>query len=992
MEDVSMKLRLSFLTTVAVAMALALVGVFNVSGHTIPQYPIQPFASDAQGGISNNQLGTSIAGNWTVTQTLAGERPTLPWIFSSGQNGTGFSVDGDLSITDGTPVGTVWTNIDANCDGGIDFMAFDCTLLPGGPDGREGSISPLTWLEATVQFPLPANEAFLTTIMPNPNIFPWLVRHKVDIGWLCLGEGPGQASTTSVLNTVYAGIPFSPGGSTFVAQTKLGGAPNTPPSKLCLDTPQTSESITLVYNNPPTQGDVGLPAGDDGNGLYARWTILQSLGSTSLNKGGDLRKDYASPPSIVSDTGYVERIIDLQCFWIDKDGCGAEGGAQCADNVDSDFDTVVNDGCPAVGTAETGAECNNAIDENSLDTADVGHEDDDGDATHNEVGLPPLGDSDGGAGVAMVNDGCPVAGDNCDADSSGFLSEQETWNDDDMPAAYNLIDSDGDCLIDAAYDQPGQPVDTNDEPNSVACPASPYSAYPSSLAPALDTAADSDCDTLVDGIEYAYGSLPGDADSDDDGATDFVEMFQFTNPLVQDTDGDGLLDKPDNNWVNAARTDLQCANNFDDDGDKKINDGCPAVSAAETDVSPTFYCRNNDDDDGDTVVNDGCPAAGPFAESGAQCDDAIDENSLDTAGVRHEDDDGDATHNEVPADGDGGKVNDGCPRVGNKETNCTDAVDNDGDGKVNDGCPAAGTVIAEGSATQSEYGEWEGTDDNCPGVSNPDQLNSDGVGRDNGAKISSQSPYASNPNADKMGDACDPDDDNDLAVDGYESALAQGTDPLRMDTDYDTVMDGAELWGGSNAKDNPACKDVTPQTCSRPPWTNEVQTYYRGCHINTAIAAQHSYTDWDAEYDGLENDVEMDPDGDGSKCPQSGTGDKDSDNGTGTLAAGKTEVFDKSEAFGYNTGLTQKDTDGDGCEDWVEIHDLDGNRTVDAGDGLAVAQRYAGVITGGDLASDLIFNVNKDAVIDSGDMLAVAQNSCLFKTDEGGCAPCLSDQ
>jgi len=80
---------------------------------------------------------------------------------------------------------------------------------------------------------------------------------------------------------------------------------------------------------------------------------------------------------------------------------GAESGTDCDNDTDDDGDGKVNDGCPAVGTPESGAECDNAIDENSLDTPDVGHEDDDGDAVHDE----PIEDGDGGA----VNDGCPIA-------------------------------------------------------------------------------------------------------------------------------------------------------------------------------------------------------------------------------------------------------------------------------------------------------------------------------------------------------------------------------------------------------------------------------------------------------------------------------------------------------------------------------------------------------------------------------------------------------
>jgi hypothetical protein len=58
----------------------------------------------------------------------------------------------------------------------------------------------------------------------------------------------------------------------------------------------------------------------------------------------------------------------------------------------------------------------------------------------------------------------------------------------------------------------------------------------------------------------------------------------------------------------------KCLNSTDDDADGKVNDGCPAVGAAET------QCTNSTDDDADGRINDGCPVMGT-AEGADACPD-----------------------------------------------------------------------------------------------------------------------------------------------------------------------------------------------------------------------------------------------------------------------------------------------------------------------------------------------------------------------------------
>jgi hypothetical protein len=108
----------------------------------------------------------------------------------------------------------------------------------------------------------------------------------------------------------------------------------------------------------------------------------------------------------------------------------------------------------------------------------------------------------------------------------------------------------------------------------------------------------------------------------------------------------------------------------------------------------------------------------------------------------------------------------------NVPQSCSDGIDNDGDGAIdtdNDplGCNA-------GHASYSGDSDYDGIadgSDNCPSVKNPEQTNTDVVLAAGGAS------FAGTPiTGDALGDACDPDDDNDGVNDTREWYL--GTDPL----------------------------------------------------------------------------------------------------------------------------------------------------------------------------------------------------------------------
>jgi len=174
-------------------------------------------------------------------------------------------------------------------------------------------------------------------------------------------------------------------------------------------------------------------------------------------------------------------------------------------------------------------------------------------------------------------------------------------------------------------------------------------------------------------------------------------------------------------YNDTAESGAQCNNSTDDDGDTRVNEGCPASQTAET----ASKCTDAADDDGDTKVNDGCPQANPEPES-IVCADS---NDQDTDG---------AVNDGCPANGApevncGGTIdddadsfiNDGCPIVGIEAefvAVCTNTTDNDGDGIINDGCPASGAPESGGQCNNTLDEDSDGRpNDGCPaGGSRPE--------------------------------------------------------------------------------------------------------------------------------------------------------------------------------------------------------------------------------------------------------------------------------
>ena len=145
-----------------------------------------------------------------------------------------------------------------------------------------------------------------------------------------------------------------------------------------------SPLLTLDNPNTPRPGALfgnSLAVGDVNNDQNADIAVgaPYDVGPQAYVFSGDDGSLFRTltNPSSQTDTHFG---VSLAVGDVDKDpkindGCPAVGapetGAQCDDSVDHDADTKINDGCPAVGAPETGAQCNNALNDDEDAAGDI---------------------------------------------------------------------------------------------------------------------------------------------------------------------------------------------------------------------------------------------------------------------------------------------------------------------------------------------------------------------------------------------------------------------------------------------------------------------------------------------------------------------------------------------------------------------------------------------------------------------------------------------
>jgi hypothetical protein len=695
-------------------------------------------------GVSASQTNQSIAFFTIPVDTTA---PTVTVLTPDGAEDPGlitspFTLTGTAADTGGSGLASVTLNTAQPNTGTPDAWAFDVPLILG-------------------------NNAFTVIAKDNADNTK---NHIINIQWgylINLAIDPPDAGAVDLLPDQPAYL--APTIATLTADPNIGFifdhwegdlTGNANPALLAMDADKT---LTAVFIIDPADADLdGLPDAIDNcpfhfNPLHTVPTDCNADADTAdpgegVGEQCDRDADTAGDPcdNCIADANPTQTDTDADNVGDACDVCPNDPH----DDADADGLCADLDLCPNVSNVNaTPTDCNNDADTDDPGEA-VGQQcDRDADTVGDPCdNCPDLANSDQ-ADVDADN-----IGDLCDFDNDGDGIDDPL---DNCPAVANPANATlTDCNNDGDTDDPGEAVGQQCDADN------------DTVGDPCDPCTDFDGDTLGN-TGYPANTCPQDFCPDTDLADVLADNVSLiTGCSTADNDADGLLNDHDNcpNVPNLNLVPTDCNN----DGD--TNDPGEA---------PGFQCDHDADTLGDACDN--CPGVANLDQLdtdgdtlGDACDlcpDAPNLNAVptDCNGDGDPDDPGEAAGEQCDTDADG---------IGDA---CDDCTDSDADGLADPGFPIDNCPIVSAQ-------------DNCPNISNPDQvdLDLDTVGDDCDNCLNLPNADQDNFDGDVFGDLCDncPDVANPAQIDSDADTLGNACDNCptipnldQADLDADAVGD-----------------------------------------------------------------------------------------------------------------------------------------------------------------------------------------------------------